>query len=120
MNRSLVKYRLVIGEIGEWDRFQELLRAVETIASKHGASLANVALRWVLDQPQVAAAIVGAFDAGHLDDNLRVFRLALDDDDRRLLEPFAGAGPPGDVYALERDREGPHGRIMRYNLNRDG
>ena len=27
-------------------------------------------------------------------------------------------GPPGDVYALERDRNGPHGRIMKYELNK--
>ena len=27
-------------------------------------------------------------------------------------------GPRGDVYELERDRNGPHGRIMNYTLNR--
>ena len=27
-------------------------------------------------------------------------------------------GPRGDTFALERDREGPHGRIMKYNLNK--
>jgi hypothetical protein len=27
-------------------------------------------------------------------------------------------GPAGDVYELERDREGRHGRIMKYNLNK--
>ena len=26
-------------------------------------------------------------------------------------------GPNGDVYALERDRTGRHGSIMKYNLN---
>jgi hypothetical protein len=26
-------------------------------------------------------------------------------------------GPGGDCYTLERDRDGPHGRIMKYNLN---
>ena len=26
-------------------------------------------------------------------------------------------GPPGDCYDLERDKDGRHGRIMRYNLN---
>ena len=25
--------------------------------------------------------------------------------------------PPGDVYEIERDREGKHGSIMNYNLN---
>jgi hypothetical protein len=28
-----------------------------------------------------------------------------------------GNGVPGDVYDIERDRNGPHGRIMKYNLN---
>ena len=27
-------------------------------------------------------------------------------------------GPQGDTFALERDREGPHGSIMKYNLSR--
>jgi hypothetical protein len=27
-------------------------------------------------------------------------------------------GPQGDTYALERDRTGRHGRIMKYNLNK--
>lgn len=27
---------------------------------------------------------------------------------------------PGDIYDLEGDREGPHGRIMRYDLNAEG
>ena len=26
-------------------------------------------------------------------------------------------GPAGDCFTLERDREGRHGRIMRYDLN---
>ena len=26
-------------------------------------------------------------------------------------------GPAGDAYALERDRTGRHGAVMRYNLN---
>ena len=27
--------------------------------------------------------------------------------------------PPGDVFDLERDKSGPHGRIMKYNLNEE-
>ena len=117
-NRSLVKYRLMIDELGGWDRFQGLLRTLDEIASRHGASIANVAVRWALDRPGVVAAIVGAFDAGHLEDNLRLFDLELDDEDRGRLAPFADAGPPGDVYAAERARGGPHAAIMRTDLNR--
>ena len=118
-NRSLVKYRLMIDELGGWSRLQDLLGRLERIATRHGVSIANVAVRWTLQQGGVAAAVVGAFDAGHLEDNLRVFDLELDEEDLRSLEPFADAGPPGDVYAAERVRDGRHAAIMKYNLNRE-
>ena len=118
-NRSLVKYRLIIDEFGGWDRFQKLLRCLDTLAVRHGVSIANVAVGWVLDQDSVAAAIVGAADASRLDDNRRVFGLRLDDKDRQQLVPFDDAGPAGDVYSIERVLDGPHAAIMKYNLNRD-
>ncbi len=118
-NRSLVKYRLMIDELGGWDRFQTLLDALARIASRHGVGIANVALRWTLEREGVTAAIVGAFDAGHLHENRKVFDFELDEEDRRRLEPFEGAGPEGDVYAAERVPGGAHAAIMKYNLNRE-
>ena len=46
-------------------------------------------------------------------------RFVLDDADREEIESVARLrqGPWGDVYALERDRSGRHGSIMKYNLN---
>lgn len=117
-NRSLVKYRLVIDEFGGWERFQNLLRALYRVASRHGVSIANVALRWTLEREGVAAAIVGAFDASHLRENLEVFGFELDKEDLRCLEPFENDGPDGDVYAAERQPAGAHAAIMRYDLNR--
>lgn len=118
-NRSLVKYRLMIDEFGGWDRFQELLHALQRIASRHGVTVANVALRWTLQRDGVTAAIVGAFDAGHLEDNLKVFGFELDDEDLGHLETFANAGPEGDVYAVERMIGGVHAAIMKTHLNRE-
>ena len=120
-NRSLVKYRLIIEEFGGWDAFQALLRLLDGIARKHAVSITAVATRWVLDQPHVGGAIVGARYADHLPDNLAVFRFALDTADRAAIGALLAAhpGPQGDFYALERDRHGPHGRIMKYELNRD-
>jgi aryl-alcohol dehydrogenase-like predicted oxidoreductase len=118
-NRSLVKYRLVIDEFGSWDLFQELLALLKAIGEKHGVSLSSVATRWVLDQPQVAAAIIGARYARHLPQTLEVFDLTLDDADWAALDALLArsAGPNGPVYGLEGDRNGRHGRIMKYNLN---
>jgi aryl-alcohol dehydrogenase-like predicted oxidoreductase len=119
-NRSLVKYRLIIEEFGGWDAFQALLRVLDGIARKHGVSITAVATRWVLHQPHVAGAIVGARYAEHLPDNLRVFDFALDAADHFALGQILAAhpGPGGDTYTLERDRDGPHGRIMKYDLNK--
>ncbi|MBB94845.1 MAG: aldo/keto reductase [Rhodobacteraceae bacterium] len=118
-NRSLIKYRLIIDEFGPWEVFQALLRALKAVGDKHGVSLSSVATRWVLDRPQVAAAIVGARYARHLPMTLEVFDFALDDEDRATIRAVLdqAKGPNGPVYGLEGDRSGRHGRIMKYNLN---
>jgi aryl-alcohol dehydrogenase-like predicted oxidoreductase len=118
-NRSLIKYRLIIDEFGPWERFQALLGTLKSIGEKHGVSLAAVASRFVLDQPQVAAAIVGARYARHLPMTLEIFDVALDDQDRVAIDEILqhADGPTGEVFALESDRSGRHGRIMKYNLN---
>ena len=64
-------------------------------------SIANVATRWVLDQPAVAAVIVGARlgESEHRDDNLRIFAFALDAEDRATPRRGACRAPrriPGD------------------------
>lgn len=118
-NRSLVKYRLIIDEFGPWQTLQNLLHVLKAVGNKHGVSLSSVATRWVLDRPQVAAAIVGARYARHLPKTLEVFGFQLDADDRAAIQAVldTAPGPAGSVFALERDRTGRHGRIMKYNLN---
>ena len=120
-NRSLTKYKLIIDDFSGWGLFQELLRVLDGIAAKHGVGIAAVATRWVLDRPQVAGAIVGARYAEHLPANLKVFAFTLDADDRAAIAAVLARrrGPEGDTFALERDREGRHGRIMKYDLNRE-
>lgn len=118
-NRSLVKYRLIIDEFGPWALFQTLLETLKAIGDRHGVALSSVATRWVLDQPQVAGAIVGARYARHLPKTLEVFDLVLDSRDRAMIDAVLAqsSGPVGPVYGLEGDRTSRHGRIMKYNLN---
>ena len=105
---SLQKYKQMIDAWGGWAAFQRLLTALKAIADKHGASIANVATRAILDRPAVAGAILGVRLglSDHLADNLRVFDLRLGDDDRERIEgALAGArdlfrtiGDCGDEY----------------------
>lgn len=118
-NRSLRKYKLIIDDFGGWTLFQELLEALKRVADKHRTSIANVAMRAMLDKPAVAAVIIGAVNRSHLADHLELARLRLDADDRAAIAAVTAKreGPDGDVYELERDKTGRHGRIMKYNLN---
>jgi len=120
-NRSLTKYKLIIDDLGGWDLFQALLRALDGIAQRHGTDIATIASAAVLARRGVAAVIVGARNRAHLAANLRVSDIALSPEDLRAIDAvLAGARPlRGEVYELERDVSG-HGSIMKYNLNSEG
>ena len=107
---SQMKYRRFVDQIGGWDRFQGLLEVVARVAGRLNGdnpdvSMANVACRYVLEQPAVAGIIVGARlgERSHIDDNLNLFRFTLDDDARRDLDEACAAldlipGDCGDEY----------------------
>jgi aryl-alcohol dehydrogenase-like predicted oxidoreductase len=117
-NRSLTKYKLVIEDVGGWDWFQALLRVLARIGAKHGRSISSVASRYVLGLPHVAAVIVGVRSRAHLAEHFRLFDFSLDAADLSDIGAVLAQrrALPGDVYTLERDRDGRHGRIMKYNL----
>ena len=118
-NRSLVKYQLIMEETGGFDHFQHLLQVLKDIADEHSVQIAEVAARYVLQQDSVAAVIIGARNAKHLQGLQKLARLKLDTSEIEKIQSVikAGSGVPGDVYDVERDKDGPHGRIMKYNLN---
>lgn len=102
---SLLKYGRFIRAAGGWKAFQALLQALAAVAHRHGVSIANVASRAILDEPGVAAIIVGARlgVASHIDETLRLFRFSLDASDRAVIENATSSlqpipGEPGDEY----------------------
>ena len=118
-NRSLTKYRLIIEEFGSYDYFQECLRLLREIADKHEVDIAAIASKYILQKEGVGALIIGARNRNHLHKYQKLSRFALDAEDLGRIEKMVAAskGPKGPVYELERDKEGKHGRIMKYNLN---
>lgn len=92
------------------------------VADRHEVDISTVAIRAMLGAPGVAAAIVGARYANRLAETLRVFSFVVDKTDWSIINEVQdrAIGPTGPVYALERDREGPHGRIMKYGLQAGG
>ena len=118
-NRSLDKYKLVIDEIGGWALFQEMLETLKRIAEKHEVSITNVATRYLLERPQVASIILGARNADHLEETLRIFSFSLDGEDYAAIRSVQSRlkGPAGDVYEMERNVDGPHWKRMNINLH---
>jgi aryl-alcohol dehydrogenase-like predicted oxidoreductase len=66
--------------------------AVAEIAEAHSATMAQVAIAWLLDAPGVTAPIIGPRTFEQLEHLLAAGDLALTDDERARLE--APAGPP--------------------------
>lgn len=105
---SLRKYKQMVDAWGGWRLFQELLAVLNQVATRHAVSLTAVAVRWVLDRPAVAGAILGRRLGltDHREDDKRVFALTLDSDDHALIDPvlaksrdlFSVIGDCGDEY----------------------
>ncbi len=119
-NRSLTKYLLMVEEMGRWQALQSILEVLKEIANNHNTDIASVATAYCLAQKTVRACIVGVRNIKHvsahvaLRDSLQLSAEELDtiERTRAQFKPI-----PGEVYELERDTSGKHGRIMKYNLN---
>ena len=107
-NRSLVKYKLMIDEFGGWDLFQQLLSVLNDIATKHSVELTNVASRYMLDRSAVGGIIIGAKTQAHLNSNLKTFSFQLDALDKATIREVLDlrTGPQGDVFDIERVKDG--------------
>ena len=102
---SQMKYARFVDTAGGWAPYQRLLRAVKSVADRHGVSMANVASRAVLEEPGVGGVIIGARlgASQHVQDNLRLFSFELDEADHgELDEALSGLeaipGDCGDEY----------------------
>ncbi len=68
---------------------RKVVEAVTAVAAERGVPRAQVSLAWVLDKAEVAAPIVGASKAAHLDDAVAALGFELNEDDiARLEQPY--------------------------------
>jgi aryl-alcohol dehydrogenase-like predicted oxidoreductase len=97
-------------ELGE-----RALAALATVADGRGASMAQVALAWVLAQAGITSAIVGASSLEQLDDNLAAADVELTAEELAALDAATALAPiypawwdpamgiPGPTDLLEED-----------------
>jgi L-glyceraldehyde 3-phosphate reductase len=75
------------------DDYLARARALNHIANDRGESLAQLALTWVLRQPQVTSALIGASSVAQLENNVGTLaKSPLTEEEIAAIEPFAVDG----------------------------
>ena len=97
---SQMKYKRFIDAAGGWFQFQKLLQILRNIADRHKTNIATVASRYVLENENVAAVIVGARlgESAHIENHQEVLNLKLEPKDLfQINESHYNINPiPGD------------------------
>ena len=70
----------------DMDRAYDVIDALKKLAAQKNASVAQVAIAWLLRQPRVTSVVVGAKRVDQLNDNLGAVDVVLTEDDLRALE----------------------------------
>jgi aryl-alcohol dehydrogenase-like predicted oxidoreductase len=84
------------------DRAWDVVDVMRVIAEARGASVAQVALAWLLYQPQVTSVIVGAKRPEQLADNIAATRLQLSTEDLQQIDAASKLPPEYPGWMLER------------------
>lgn len=102
---SQMKYKRFIDSAGGWEKFQSLLKTLQTIAQKHGVGIANIASKYIMDQPAVAGVIIGARlgQSEHISENEKLFSFEFDESDKQQVAQVLATldkipGDCGDEY----------------------
>ena len=96
------------------DRTWDVVEAVRAVAKERDASMAQVALAWLVDRPAVSSVILGARTVEQLEDNLGAADMHLSSTERERLDaasdPEAADYPYGVPGVEQRDRKITGGR----------
>lgn len=92
----------------ETERGWAVIEAMRPIAEAHGASVAQVAIAWLLHREVVTSVIVGAKRAEQLEDNIGATRIALGDEELAALDAVSALPPeyPGWMFERQNYRAG--------------
>jgi aryl-alcohol dehydrogenase-like predicted oxidoreductase len=90
------------------ERIWSVVDAVGEVAKDRGASMAQVALAWLVNRPAVTSVILGARSVEQLDDNLGAVGVQLSEEERARLDavsaPEIDDYPYGEMGVEQRDR----------------
>ena len=88
------------------ERGYDIIDAMEPIAKAHDASVARVALAWLLSRRGVMSVIIGAKTVEQLNDNLSAADLTLSPEELQTLDTVSALKPEYPGWMLERQSQG--------------
>ena len=94
------------------DRAHDCIDAMRPIAQARSVSVAQIALAWLLHQPQVTSVIVGARRPEQLADNLAATQVKLSADDLRALDEVSRLPAEYPGWMLERQGEARRRQLL--------
>ncbi|ARP83006.1 aldo/keto reductase [Bordetella genomosp. 8] len=81
--------------VTDWDRYADVLAAIEAVAAETGRSVPQVTLAWLRERPGVGPIVIGARDERQLSDNLASDSLQLSAEQTARIEK---PGRPRAIY----------------------
>jgi aryl-alcohol dehydrogenase-like predicted oxidoreductase len=84
----------------------DAVEALQRIATEKGATVAQVALAWLLARPGVTSIIIGANKLSQLEDNLKAAELELTAAELEVLSATTAPAPQYPQWMIERQNEG--------------
>ena len=88
------------------DRAWACVAAMREVAARHGASVAEVALAYILAKPFVTSVIIGAKRLEQLEENLKAVKLKLDAEDMAKLDEVSALAQEYPGWMLARQGAG--------------
>jgi len=85
------------------EKAYDIVEVMQKVAARNGATVAQVALGWLLHQPSVTSVIIGAKKTSQLKDNLGAVDLKLSDEDLKELNDVSQLTPeyPGWMFGFQ-------------------
>lgn len=85
------------------ERGFDIVDVVRPIAQAHAASVAQIALAWLLHQPVVSSVLIGAKRLDQLEDNLQASEIALTADELAAIDAVSRPAPiyPGWMFGVQ-------------------
>ena len=85
------------------EKAYDIIDVLQAVATRRNATVAQVALAWLLYQPSVTSVIIGAKKIGQLKDNLAAVELKLEAEDLQQLDEVSRLTPeyPGWMFGTQ-------------------